>query len=199
MIIEENILIAYGAKKQSYKKDTVIFDQGDQPRFYFELICGEVKICSLSEEGREFIQRIFSAGRCFGEAPLFSEFGYPGSAIALKDVEVWQLPKAGFYQLINDYPKILFEITRQIANRLHYKAMMAQEISHEAPRHRIMRLLNYLKNDIYKKTEKYTYQVELTRQQIADLTGLRVETAIRAIKKLEKEELIKIDRRKIRV
>ncbi|AEV34423.1 cAMP-binding protein [Owenweeksia hongkongensis DSM 17368] len=197
MIIEEKILVAYGATRHIYKKDAVIFEQGDQPRFYFELINGEVKICSLSEEGKEFIQRIFSAGRCFGEPPLFGEFGYPGSAIALNDVKVWQLPKAGFYQLINDHPKIHFEITRQIANRLHYKAMMAQEISHEAPRHRIMRLLNYLKHDIYEKTEKFNYQVELTRQQIADLTGLRVETAIRAIKKLEKEGEVRIDKRKI--
>ena len=76
---------------------------------------------------------------------------------------------------------------------------MAQEISHEDPRHRILRLLNYLKTDIYKHTKKYSYKVELTRQQIADLTGLRVETAIRAIKKLEKEGYIKIEKRKIRI
>lgn len=197
MIIEEKILEAYGAERKVYAKDSVIFEQGDQPRFYFELVSGEVKISSLSEEGKEFIQRIFSAGRCFGEPPLFGEFGYPGSAMALSDIELWQLPKEGFYQLINDHPKIHFDITRQIANRLHYKAMMAQEISHEAPRHRIMRLLNYLKHNIYEKSEKFDYQVELTRQQIADLTGLRVETAIRAIKKLEKEGRIRISKRKI--
>lgn len=196
-MIEEEILMRFGAVKRCYEKDSVIFKQGDLPRFYFEILKGDVKVCTINEEGKEFIQRIFSAGRCFGEPPLFGDFGYPGNAVALTNVEVWQLPKAAFYELINDHPEVHFQITREIAMRLHYKAMMAQEISHEPARHRIMRLLNYLKHDIYNKSENFTYQVELTRQQIADLTGLRVETAIRAIKTLEKEKHIKIDKRKI--
>ncbi len=197
MIIEERILLAYGAKKHSYPKEAIIFEEGDLPRFYFEIISGEVKICNISKEGKEFIQRIFSAGRCFGEPPLFGDFGYPGHAIALTNVEVWQLPKESFYELIRDYPEVHFKITTEIAARLNYKAMMAQEISLEQPRHRILRLLKYLKHDIYKKPGNFSYQVELTRQQIADLTGLRVETTIREIKKLERENEIKIAKRKI--
>ena len=39
--------------------------------------------------------------------------------------------------------------------------------------------------------------VEITRQQIADLTGLRVETVIRAIKSLEKKGEVTIKDRKV--
>jgi len=36
------------------------------------------------------------------------------------------------------------------------------------------------------------YEVSLTRQQIADFTGLRVETVIRSVKTLEKEGSLKL-------
>jgi CRP-like cAMP-binding protein len=58
-------------------------------------------------------------------------------------------------------------------------------------------LLDYLKFTIYKIEEPFEYEVELTRQQIADLTGLRVETVIRSIKSLEKKGKLKIVSRKV--
>lgn len=56
---------------------------------------------------------------------------------------------------------------------------MASEISSQKPEHRIIRILDYLKNYVHKKEEKFSFKVDLTRQQIADLTGLSVETVIR--------------------
>ncbi|MEF9477344.1 helix-turn-helix domain-containing protein [Chryseobacterium sp. 1B4] len=50
--------------------------------------------------------------------------------------------------------------------------------------------------DYYKESssckKQYSYEVPLTRQQIANLTGLRVETVIRTVKKMEKKDIIKI-------
>ena len=45
--------------------------------------------------------------------------------------------------------------------------------------------------------ENKPFMVELSRQQLADLTGLRVETVIRTIKQLEKQEYLKIIEGKI--
>ncbi|MEF9477343.1 helix-turn-helix domain-containing protein [Chryseobacterium sp. 1B4] len=52
----------------------------------------------------------------------------------------------------------------------------------ESPSEKIINLFNYLKKS---KSLTDPYQVFLTRQQIASLTGLRVETVIRTIKKLQ--------------
>lgn len=49
------------------------------------------------------------------------------------------------------------------------------------PKNKIQAILNILKRDDNHK--KYSFQVPLTRQQIANLTGLRVETVIKTIKK----------------
>lgn len=74
---------------------------------------------------------------------------------------------------------------------------MAPEISSQEPEHRILRVLDYLKKEIYKLEKPFSFKVDLTRQQIADLTGLRVETVIRATKALEKKKELKIKNRKV--
>jgi CRP-like cAMP-binding protein len=90
-----------------------------------------------------------------------------------------------------------FKMSEVLSSRLYYKAIMASEISSQEPEHRILRLLDYMKKYIHHLDKQDTYQVDLTRQQIADLTGLRVETVIRACKALEKKNEIKITKRKI--
>lgn len=195
-MIEEELLIQFGAKQVNNEKEDVLFREGDQARYYYQIIEGEVKMSHFNDEGKEFIQGIFSAGRCFGEPPLFGEFNYPVNAICIENCKFWRLEKAAFIQLLEENPKVAMSFTRVLANRLYFKAIMSNEISVHESGHRILTLLDYLKKDIYKIEGEYTYKVELTRQQIADLSGLRVETVIRTMKDLEsKGEIKRIDRK----
>lgn len=196
-MIEETILKEYNAQKKDYSKEEVIFEEGEMARFYFQIESGEVKMCNFSEKGQEFIQGIFSAGRCFGEPPLFGDFGYPARAVALTDCTIWKVPKHRFMKMLTDYPEVHLKLTSSIASRLYYKSLMASEISNEDSSHRILKLLKYLKEEVYEMDEKEAFAVHLTRQQIASLTGLRVETTIRAIKKLEREGSLVIEKRRI--
>ena len=63
--------------------------------------------------------------------------------------------------------------------------------------HRILRFFDYLKNDVHKLTINSNFQIPYTRQQIADILGLRVETVIRSIKSLENKGEVKIISRKV--
>lgn len=72
--------------------------------------------------------------------------------------------------------------------------MIAKEINCHEAEVRILNLLRYLKEDSGQETE---FQISLTRQTIANIIGLRVETVIRAIKKLKEKQYIKVKDRKI--
>lgn len=63
--------------------------------------------------------------------------------------------------------------------------------------HRILRFFDYLKNDVHKLTINSNFKIPYTRQQIADILGLRVETVIRSIKSLENKGEVKIISRKV--
>lgn len=199
-MLDESILLKYGAEIVTYHKNEIIFQKCDHARYYFQIIEGEVKMFNLNDDGKEFIQGIFSKNRSFGEPPLLSQDStYLASAIALSDTKILKLSKDKFISLLTENPVVHLEFTKILADRLHFKSLMAAEISNNDPEAKIIALLNYLKFTIYKKSNPFEYEVELTRQQIADLTGLRVETVIRSIKQMEKKNLLKIINRKINI
>lgn len=196
-MIAENLLLDFGAKKISYSKGDQLFREGDTALNYYQVSSGEVKMNNFNLDGKEFIQGIFSPGQSFGEPPLFANVKYPANAEAITDSEVLQLHKEGFQQLLASNPEVHLKITETLAKRLFYKAIMASEISSQEPEHRILRILDYLKKYVHKKEDRFSFKVDLTRQQIADLTGLRVETVIRATKSLEKKGELRIQNRKV--
>jgi len=71
-----------------------------------------------------------------------------------------------------------------------------KEISSYCPDHVIMTLLKYLRDNSDQKDQPRFY-VPYTRQQIADMTGLRVETVIRTVKKLKEDGKLMIEKHKI--
>ena len=197
-MIDQNILEDAGAILKEYKRNEQLFEEGDIARYYFQIQIGEVKMNNFNDDGKEYIQGIFGAGKSFGEPPLFADFKYPANAEAITDTKVWQLPKSNFLKVLEENPLIHHKFTSTLALRLYYKAMMVSEISTQEPEHRIIRILDYFKkNNQVNPVEVSPYKIELTRQQLADLTGLRVETVIRAVKKLENKGELLIKDRKI--
>lgn len=151
---------------------------------------------NLNAEGKIFTQGMFEDGGSFGEPPLFTDSNYPACTIAEEDTILYKLSKAKFFKLLKENPEIHFEITRMLATRLLYKSMQLKEISSFKPEHRIISLIDYLKKE-EGIPENQKFEVSLTRQHIADLTGLRVETVIRTVKTLEKEGSLKLIGHKI--
>lgn len=196
-MISEDLLLDHGAKKIPYSKGDQLFREGDSALNFYQVASGEIKMNNYNEDGKEFIQGIFTAGESFGEPPLLANVKYPANAEAINDAEVFQLSKEQFLGLLTSNPQVHLKITETLAKRLFYKAIMASEISSQEPEHRILRILDYLKHHVHKVEGKFSFRVDLTRQQLADLTGLRVETVIRATKSLEKKGELEIRKRKL--
>lgn len=196
-MISESLLLEYGARKLNYEKGDVLFREGDTARYFYQISSGEVKMNNFNDDGKEFIQSIFKNGDSFAEPPLFIDCTYPANAEALSKCEVYILKKQRFTDLLLNNPQVHLHITATLASRLYYKSIMATEISSHDAEHRILTLLDYFKSSAHNIVAGQRYKVDITRQQIADLTGLRVETVIRAIKTLEKQGELVIDNHKV--
>ncbi len=196
-MIDAVTLVNSGAEYRDYPKGTVIFEAGTYPRFYYQIFSGVVKMNNYSETGKEFIQNIFNPGESFGEPPLFIEEPYPANAIALSDIVLLQITMDSFYNMLKKHPEVSIALNKSLARRLYFKAIMAPEISAKEPEKRLLALMDYTKSQRENTKPEIPYLIPLTRQQLADLTGLRVETVIRTIKQLEKEGKLKIINRKI--
>lgn len=196
-MIQKELLDRYGAVEKRYEKSDVIFEVGTNAHYYYQIISGEVKMNNYNEEGKEFIQGFFKPGESFGEPPLFVNRLYPANAIATEDSVILAIKKDAFKQFLLEHPSEAISIIENLAQRLHYKATMSAEIASEDPEHRVLQLIDYAINHFDLTKDKNGYLVDFTRQQIGDLTGIRVETVIRAIKSLEKKHMLKIINRKV--
>ncbi|WDF64068.1 Crp/Fnr family transcriptional regulator [Flavobacterium sp. KACC 22763] len=196
-MITVGLLEKYGVIKKSFTKNDIIFEEGNLPSNYYQIISGEVKMSNYNDDGREFIQGIFYNGQSFGEPPLFLNQKYPANAIAVENTELFILPKENFMKLLEENPKVSIQIIENLAQRLYYKSVMAAEISTHEPEHRVLKLIDHGIAYFNFQKDKNGYLINFTRQQIGDLTGLRVETVIRTIKALEKKGELKIINRKV--
>ncbi|MGK7395990.1 MAG: Crp/Fnr family transcriptional regulator [Candidatus Cyclobacteriaceae bacterium M3_2C_046] len=197
-MIDEQILSQFGARETHFAKDEILFIEGDDALYYWQIICGSVKMVNYSPDGQEFTQGIFHAGESFGEPPLFADFTYPSHAVAIEDSQVFKLPKSQLINLLKAHFDIHWKITYILSKRLQYKSMIMRELASHPPEHRILSLIDHLKVEKPAEQKAGTmYEIPFTRQQIADMTGLRVETVIRSIKSLEEKGKVQIINRKV--
>ncbi|SUX46002.1 Crp/Fnr family transcriptional regulator [Chryseobacterium indoltheticum] len=196
MLIQEELLVIYGAIFEKYELNDEIFTEGSFSKYYFQIRTGIVHLNNYDEDGREFTQQILSDGESIGESFLIGELPYTVNAVAKSRCEIIKISKTTFTKILNENPEISLRLFKQVADKLSDKYYLMITLISQDPMYKVEYILNHLKktSDFHRP---YSYEVPLTRQQLANLTGLRVETVIRTVKKLEKNNKIKIRSKRI--
>ncbi len=195
-MIDIDTLLAWGATYKKLDANQIIFNEGSEGHFYHQLISGSIRWINVNDEGGEFIQNMIAPGESFGEFPMFDDCVYAATAVANSASVIIRLHKTTFLKLLVENPAIHFAFTRLLSERLRFKFLLLKEISCFGPEHRITTLFKYFKSSHKNICDKCNL-VKLTRQQIADMTGLRVETVIRSIKHLQGKGSVTIDKGKV--
>ena len=190
------LLLAYGANFVKVPKEEMVFHENQPARFFYKVESGKIKMCNYNEDGKEFIQGIFEEDQSFGEPPLFTKGRYPADAIAVQDSVLLRLSLDHFNAMLKENPSILMYFTVCLADRLMSKSKGMRALSSQCPEIRILNLLTEIRNKCADATVG-SHKIDLTRQEIANMTGLRVETVIRTMKCLEAEGKINIKNRKV--
>jgi len=181
------LLIDKGYPVKKIEKDSIIYEPGMQPRFVYFIKKGEVRMVTVNDEGKEFIQGIFKTGQYFGEPALILNRPYLAYTIVNKDAEIIQVDRQNFFSLLETDPAFSINLIKVLSNRLFYKSMMLEELASEKAAHRLETIINYLFLDLQSGE-----RLKVTRQDLADMTGLRVETVIRGVKQLANEGLLQL-------
>ena len=193
MQIDLDLLYTWGAIAKEYKKNDVIISEDEVANFYYQVIEGCVRMYNSNDDGKEFTQGYFCNGQSFGEPPLFINEKYPATAVAFQDCKIIKLSKDKFLRILDEYPSIQKQFLIVMAKRIHNKSKTSKDIINQKPEFRIMAFLNSNKRGGGNTKEL----VPFTRQEIANFTGLRVETVIRTFTKMKANNKIEIINHKI--
>lgn len=198
MVINEQILESLGAITQYYEVGESIFAENDTPKYYYQIINGKVKLNNYNSEGREILHNILEKGHSIGESLLFiDDIKYPVNAVTVTNSKILKLPKASFFELLNTYPEISIDLHRYISRVVYFKHVMGQILCTQSAVVKLTTLLNYFKSMQQRHQEPFTFQIPFTRQELANFTGLCVETIVRTIKSMEKSNIVRICNRKV--
>jgi CRP-like cAMP-binding protein len=196
MLISEELLQTYGAITEDFKKGDNIFNENETPKNYYQIVSGSIKLNHYNEQGKELIFAILNEGLSICEMLLFTNHTFPVNAVVFENATIMRLSKEKFIQMLDDHPKVAKDVNNFLAERLYQKYIMMENNSSLYANVRIKGILDYHKS-FSQNQSQFSYYTPLTRQQIAAMTGLRVETVIRNIKTFEKEGILKIINGKI--
>lgn len=195
-MIPIDILLEHGGIYREYLDGEPIYQIGTQAHFYYQLVSGRVRWCNVLEDGKEVLHNMIVPGDCFGELPLFDEEPYAATAIADTTTTVIRLTADVFHEILRNQPEIHLAFTKSMAKKLRFKFFLTELLAKNDSFNLITKLIAYF-NDNQQFVCRDCRRLMLTRQELANMIGLRVETVIRVIRQMEKSEQLDIVKGKV--
>lgn len=184
--------------ERQYQKDDYIFLEGEAPEALYVIRMGKVKVLRHSTDGKDVVLRVCGPGHLLGTVATFDGGGYPGTAQVIEDCVSLVIARNDCLTLVNRYPVFALAVISDLGSRLRSSAEQIRSLAVERVEQRIARVLIKLAETTGSDTvEGRVIEMPLTRQDVADMTGTTVETAIRVMSKFRRQELIKTRRGKV--
>lgn len=198
--LDEEVLKGLSAQVRERKLEAgeLILMEGDPCEGLYVVISGRVKVFKLSAEGKEQVIRILGPGRTFNDVPVFDGGPNPGSVAAMEASIVSLIPKAQILGMVEQHPKMAKAVIRLLASRLRALTLMIEDLSLRGVVARVAKLLLDCARGHQTLIEGGPSAcTHLTQHQIATMTGSVREVVQRALKALEKDGAIRLERARV--
>lgn len=187
-------------RERSFRPGELILMEGEPCEGLGVVIRGRIKVFKRSLDGREQVLRLLGPGRTFNDVPVFDGGPNPGSVAALDACTVGLLPKARIQALIAQDPEVAGAVIRLLAGRLRGLTLLIEDLSLRGVTGRVAKaLLDCAQGSPSLVEGAADSCVRLTQSQLASMTGSVREVVQRALKTLERDGAIVLERARIRV
>jgi CRP-like cAMP-binding protein len=177
---------------RSYDRDEYLFFEGDPAEWLVYVVEGRVKMIKHSESGRETILTAFGSGQIVGEVGVLVGDAYPATAQALEPSVTLNLRRAEYVDLVREHPDLAWALIAELGRRLQRAHETIRSLAVEKVERRVARVLLRMASASGERLEEGAVRiaVPLSRQDIADMAGTVLETAIRTLSKFQKQGLV---------
>src|SRR4029450_10656953 len=93
-----------GRTISKYRKNQIIFSQGDPADFVFYIRDGKVKVTVISEQGKEAVLAVLGSDEFCGEGCLTGQLRRVATATATTECEIMRLEKEAIVRVLHDEP-----------------------------------------------------------------------------------------------
>lgn len=182
-----------------YKKNDVLFKEGDEPIGLLVLCEGKVKVFREGVGRREQIVRMVKPFGLMGFRALFANENHIATAVALEDTVVCVVDKEDLMKLIKDNSDFSLGIIESLATELGFSNRRTVALTQKHIRGRLAESLLFLKDTYGMEDDDATIKIYLSREDIANLSNMTTSNAIRTLSTFASEGVIAISGRKIKI
>ena len=180
----------------TYLKGENIFKQGAFAPYVIYVVKGLVKVYLQTGYDKQINVSLAKTGDFLAFSSLFGENIHTYSTQAIKDSVICMIEKESLKQSLIDNPEFALEITSENYKNERHLFEIIKNISYKQMRGKLASGLLYLSQDDFLKEDIFNF---LTRQDIADFSSISTESAIKFLKELEKENIIKLKGKRIEI
>ena len=189
---KEREILRSNSTIQHFKRNELIYCEGDEPKDMMCLLKGKVKIYKDGVGGRSQIIRMIKPVQYFGYRASFAQEDYLTNASAFEASTVCMIP-------MTVVTGLLMFFIRQLSIDLGISDERTVNLTQKHIRGRLAESLLFLKDSYGLEEDGATLSIYLAREDLANLSNMTTSNAIRTLSTFVAERIIALDGRKIKL
>ena len=182
-----------------FKKNAIIYHEGEKPSGLMCLGDGKVKIFKEGLGGRDQIVRMASGPGFIGYRALFADEKHIASAVVIEPCVIFFIPKNVIFKLMETNNKLCMNIIKSFATELGFTRYRIVTLTQKHIRGRLAESLMLLKDIYGYESDGLTLGIYLSREDIANFSNMTTSNAIRTLSSLANEKIISLEGRVIKI
>ncbi len=184
--------------RRTAEPQEIIFRQGETSDWLYVVRAGQLKLSVTGADGREQIMRIAVAGQLIGYDTI-DDLHHPYTATALTAARLCGIRHRDMLRVLEEN----LEVSRRMVQLLNLELVQARALIHilgqKSSAEKIALFLLSLVPEHGHDGPQVDVPLPLSRQEMADMLGLTVETVSRQMAELKRERIIEAPRGHIRI
>lgn len=173
-------------KTRQFKKNQVIYYEGDKGYGLYLVISGKIKTIKQVTDGRELMTGMYTTDDYLGIHAILSNEAYADTATALEDCQLCLIPKDQLDELLNLYPEVARAFIKLLANDIREKEEQLLQLAYHSVRKKLAEAILR----IYRQQDSVAMSFKISREDLAAMAGMATETVSRTLADFKDEGLI---------
>ena len=183
------------AREETFQKNVVIVNEGDQSNAIFVILSGRVKVFLRNASGREMVINVLGAGEYFGEM-VIDEGPRSASVATLEQCRFLIITKADFKALVAANPDFALKLINRLMHRVRALTENIRSLALLDVYGRVARVLLELAT---RQDGPLIVAEKLTQQDIAERVGASREMISRIFKDLVAGGYISVKNKRVTI
>lgn len=187
---------------REFKKDELIFHQGDESREVYIVLKGKIRVFKISPSGNETSIAIFSSHDIIGELAALDNLPRSASAKSLGAVSLLSMSQDSFLHYLRTVTGFAFGLCKVLSQKQRWTAAYAESVAQFDAAGRLLHII-LLNNERYGEAvetgKRYVIDIGLNQTDLASMVGARREWVNRILSDWRKRGLVEMDGSRITI